>query len=74
MVQWLRIRLAMPGTWTQSLVRELRPPHAAGELSLQATAVESVRCNTRPTCAETKTQHSQINKQKTTSHQSGLLC
>ena len=40
-VQWLRIHLAMLGTWVPSLVGELRP-HRPRLLSLQATTRESV--------------------------------
>ena len=46
MVQWLRICLAMQGTWVPSLVRELRSHRATklatGQLSLQVTTRESV--------------------------------
>ena len=33
-VQWLRIHLAMHGTRVQSLIRELKTPHAVVQLSL----------------------------------------
>ena len=37
-VQWLRIRLPMQGTWVRSLVREI--PHAVEQLSPCATTTE----------------------------------
>ena len=43
MVQWLRICLAMQGTWVQSLVWKI--PWAREKLSLCATATESMQCN-----------------------------
>ena len=46
--QWLRVCLPMQGTWVQSLARELRFPHALGQLSLQAAPTTKSRlecCN-----------------------------
>ena len=46
-VQWLRIRLPMQGMRVQSLVRELRSHHAAGQLSSRATTREPMCRNYR---------------------------
>ena len=39
--QWLRICLAMQGTWVRSLVKELRSPHAVKQLSPHVTTREA---------------------------------
>ena len=39
--QWLRICHAMQGTWVQSLVKELRSPHAVEQLSPHVTTREA---------------------------------
>ena len=50
-IQWLRIHLPMQGTWVQSLVGELKPPHATGQLSLHATVKSPAHKPQRRPCA-----------------------
>ena len=40
-VRYLRIHLAMQGTQVQSLVKELKFPHAAEQLNLRVTTTEA---------------------------------
>ena len=44
-VQWLRIHLPTQRTWVQSLIQELRFPHAAGQLNPHALNTEPACCN-----------------------------
>ena len=62
-VQWLRIYLPVPGTWVQSLVRELRSYIPQGSQArvpelLSPLSLEPVLCNKRTPHA-TKTQSNQ---------------
>ena len=46
MAQWLKIHLAIQGTWVQSLVGELRFPHPVEQLSPSAATIMPVGCKT----------------------------
>ena len=50
-VQWLRICFPMQGTQGWLMIRELRFPHATGQLSLGATAGKSVCSRKDPSAA-----------------------
>ena len=62
MIQCLRVHLPTQGTWVQSLVRDLKIPHAH-ELSVIITVLAATREAPHPT---RKTQHSQKKKKKVT--------
>ena len=59
-IQCLRVHLPTQGTWVQSLVRDLKIPHAH-ELSVIITVLAATREAPHPT---RKTQHSQKKKKK----------
>ena len=64
-VQWLRIWLPMQGMHFWSMVRELKIPHAGGQIShdfLCNKRIPHTATREKPPCSTTKTQHSQINK------------
>ena len=70
-VQWLRIHLAMQGTWVRSLVRELRSHVTRNkwalvpELQSSWVSMKDLQDSTRIPYASPKTQHSQkIKKEK----------
>lgn len=60
--QWLKIHLAIQGTWAWSLLRELRSPYATEQLSpsnatAEARVLQSPRATTRESWRHNKRSH-----------------